>query len=76
MVESFIREFSEYKKSIGENLPREMMHQAFSTIISHLKDSGKIAPEADKKTAGSINPYLTGLLDSPDTARASRTRSG
>jgi len=61
MVESFIREHSgEYKKrALWENLPKKMMYQTFSTIISYLKDSGKIATDADKKICWIYNPDLT-----------------
>ena len=60
MVESFIREHSgEYKKrALWENLPKKMMYQTFSTIISYLKDSGKIATDADKKICWIYNPDL------------------
>ncbi len=60
MVESFIREHSgEYKKrALWENLPRKMMYQTFSTIISYLGDSGKIATDADKKICWIYNPEL------------------
>ncbi len=48
MVESFIKEHSgEYK-----------MYQTFSTIISYLQDSGKIATDADKKICWIYNPEL------------------
>jgi hypothetical protein len=60
MVESFIREHSgEYKKrALWENLPKKMMYQTFSTIISYLRDSGKIATDADKKICWIYNPEL------------------
>ena len=60
MVESFIREHSgEYKKrALWENLPKKMMYQTFSTIISYLQDSGKIATDADKKICWIYNPEL------------------
>ena len=60
MVESFIREHSgEYKKrALWENLPRKMMYQTFSTVISYLQDSGKIATDADKKICWIYNPEL------------------
>ena len=60
MVESFIREHSgEYKKrALWENLPRKMMYQTFSTIVSYLLDSGKIATDADKKICWIYNPEL------------------
>ena len=51
MVESFIKEHSgEYKKrALWENLPRKSMYQTYSTIISYLQDSGKIAADAKGK---------------------------
>ena len=51
MVESFIREHSgEYKKrALWENLPKKMMYQTFSTVISYLQDSGKIATGCRQK---------------------------
>ncbi|GAB6285522.1 MAG: hypothetical protein STSR0009_17230 [Methanoregula sp.] len=60
MVEAFIREHSgEYKKrALWENLPRKMMYQTFSTIISYLQDSGKIATDANKKICWIHNPDL------------------
>jgi hypothetical protein len=60
MVEYFIREHSgEYKKrALWENLPRKMMYQTFSTIISYLQDSGKIATDTDKKICWIYNPEL------------------
>jgi hypothetical protein len=60
MVESFIKEHSgEYKKrALWENMPRKIMYQTFSTIISYLQDSGKIATDADKKICWIHNPEL------------------
>ena len=60
MVESFIREHSgEYKKrALGENLPKKMMYQTFSTIIRYLQDSGKIATDTDKKICWIYNPEI------------------
>jgi len=60
MVESFIREHSgEFRKrALWENLPRKMMYQTFSTIISYLQDSGKIALDAEKKVCWIYNPEL------------------
>ena len=60
MVESFIKEHSgEYKKrALWENMPRKIMYQTFSTIISYLQDSGKIATDADKKICWIYNPEL------------------
>ena len=60
MVESFIREHSgEYKKrALWENLPKKMMYQTFSTIISYLQDSGKIAMDPDNKLCWIYNPEL------------------
>jgi hypothetical protein len=60
MVESFIKEHSgEYKKrALWEKMPRKIMYQTFSTIISYLQDSGKIATDADKKICWIYNPEL------------------
>jgi len=60
MVESFIREHSgEYKKrALWENLPKKMMYQTFSTIITYLSDSGKIAADAEGKICWIYNPEL------------------
>ena len=60
MVESFIREHSgEFKKrALWENLPKKMMYQTFSTIISYLEDSGKIASDSDKKIFWIYNPEI------------------
>jgi hypothetical protein len=60
MVESFIKEHSgEYKKrALWEKMPRKIMYQTFSTIISYLQDSGKIATDADKKICWIHNPEL------------------
>ena len=35
-----------------------MMYQTFSTIITYLQDSGKIATDADKKICWIYNPEL------------------
>ena len=69
MVESFIREHSgEYKKrALWENLPRKMMYQTYSVIISYLRDSGKIAPDAQGKICWIYNPALVQrYISSPD----------
>lgn len=60
MVEEFIREHSgDYKKrALWENLPKKMMYQTFSTIISYLEDSGKIATDTEKKICWIYNPEL------------------
>lgn len=60
MVESFIRQHSgEYKKrALWENLPKKMMYQTFSTIITYLSDSGKIASDAEGKICWIHNPEL------------------
>jgi len=60
MVESFIKEHSgEYKKrALWEKMPRKIMYQTFSTIITYLQDSGKIAIDADKKICWIHNPEL------------------
>ena len=51
MVEGFIRENSgEFKKkSLWENLPKQMMYQTFCVIIDYLMDSGKIAVDKEGK---------------------------
>ena len=69
MVESFIKEHSgEYKKrALWENLPRKVMYQTYSTIISNLQDSGKIATDADGKICWIYNPGLVQrYINSPD----------
>ncbi len=60
MVESFIQEqFGEYKKwALWENLPRKVMYQTYSVIISYLQDSGKIAADAEGKICWIYNPGL------------------
>jgi hypothetical protein len=60
MVEVFIREHSgEYKKrALWENLPKKMMYQTYSVIISYLQDSGKVAFDADGKICWIYNPEL------------------
>jgi hypothetical protein len=60
MVESFIKEHSgEYKKrALWENLPRKVMYQTYSVIISYLQDSGKIAADAEGKICWIYNPGL------------------
>lgn len=60
MVESFIKEHSgEYKKrALWENLPRKVMYQTYSTIISYLQDSGKIAADVKGKICWIYNPGL------------------
>ncbi len=60
MVESFVREHSgEYKKrALWENLPRKVMYQTYSIIISYLQDSGKIAADAEGKICWIFNPGL------------------
>lgn len=60
MVESFIKEHSgEYKKrALWENLPRKSMYQTYSTIISYLQDSGKIAADSEGKICWIYNPGL------------------
>ncbi len=60
MVESFIQEHSgEYKKrALWENLPRKVMYQTCSVIISYLQDSGKIAADAKGKICWIYHPGL------------------
>lgn len=60
MVESFIREHSgEYRKrALWENLPKKMMYQTYSTIISYLQDSGKIATDGENKICWIYNPEI------------------
>jgi|GEM_PF-558087 len=60
MVEEFIKENSgEYKKrSMWEALPKKMMYQTFSTIISYLEYSGKIAFDKERKIGWIYNPQL------------------
>jgi hypothetical protein len=60
MVESFIKEHSgEYKKrALWENLPRKVMYQTYSVIISYLQDSGKIAADSERKICWIYNPGL------------------
>jgi hypothetical protein len=69
MVESFIKEHSgEYKKrALWEKLPRKVMYQTYSVIISYLQDSGKIAADADGKICWIYNPGLVQrYINSPD----------
>ena len=69
MVESFIKEHSgEYKKrALWENLPRKSMYQTYSTIISYLQDSGKIAADSEGKICWIYNPGLVQrYINSPD----------
>jgi endo-alpha-1,4-polygalactosaminidase (GH114 family) len=53
MVEKFIYDHSgEYKKkSLWENLPKQMMYQTFCLIIDYLTQSGKIAVDKEEKIA-------------------------
>ena len=58
MVEKFICENSgEFKKkSLWENLPKQMMYQTFCVIIDYLHDSGKIAIDKAGKIAWIWDP--------------------
>ena len=60
MVESFIRDHSgEFKKrALWENLPKKMMYQTYSVIITYLQDSGKIASDREGKICWIYNPEL------------------
>ena len=69
MVESFIKEHSgEYKKrALWEKLPRKVMYQTYSVIISYLQDSGKIAADAEGKICWIYNPGLVQrYINNPD----------
>lgn len=60
MVEKFVKDHSgEYRKrALWESLPKKMMYQTFSTIISYLEYSGKIAFDKERKIAWIYNPTL------------------
>jgi len=60
MIESFIRNHSgDYKKrTLWESLPETITYQAFSTIITHLQDSGKIAVDTEGKICWIHNQKL------------------
>jgi hypothetical protein len=69
MVESFVKEHSgEYKKrALWENLPRKVMYQTYSVIISYLQDSGKIAADSERKICWIYNPGLVQrYISNPD----------
>ncbi len=58
MVEKFIKENSgEFKKkSLWENLPKQMMYQTYCVIIDYLMNSGKVAVDKEGKIAWIWDP--------------------
>ncbi len=60
MVEDFIRKHSgEYTKTaLWQKLPKRVMYQTFSLIISYLDDSAKISIDKEGKIGWTYDPQL------------------